>query len=50
MQSGYRRALLAKDDFILASKMDFEKIAECTYTYCVCYLTLSQDSKCHLIN
>ena len=39
MQSGYRRALLAKSE-----------IAECTYTCCACYSTFPHDSKCHFLN
>ena len=38
MQSGYRRALLAKSE-----------IAECTYTCCACYSTFPHNSKRHFL-
>lgn len=56
-----RRALLATDDGILASKskfsnfsqksakLTFAKIEKCTYTCCACYSTFSHNSKCHFL-
>ena len=47
MQSGYRRALLAKSVCTDIGCACWHQNAECSYTCCACYSPFPHDSKCY---